>query len=237
MVPYLLRHYLDHQGHIWYHQPLFALDLKWAVVYTWAYATGPWTLRSSQCHIINVSPTIFGQESLIRGVNWGKSGLKCPIGVGQKRFFWLKHIYNKQQSVTASFCCSSTVSTAQRCSWMLVRAKWVTFKPSQDITTPQFDNMMVTWISSAPLQKHALPAADMWFWLLEPYLDQVAGRHSNMKQTVSVTQWVTQGRHTFVIIQKITLNSLSGLRTPLFWGVPAGTDSISCILNEILSLK
>lgn len=32
----------------------------------------------------NVSPAYFGQESLIRGVNWGKSGLRCTIDVGRK---------------------------------------------------------------------------------------------------------------------------------------------------------
>lgn len=87
-----------------------------------------WSMNWSKSMSHNVSPAYFGQEILIRGVNWGKSGLKCTICVGQKRFFWLKHIYNKQQSVTASFYCSSTESTAQRCSWMLLRAKWVSFK-------------------------------------------------------------------------------------------------------------
>lgn len=62
---------------------------------------------------------------------------------------------------------------------------WVT----QDISVQQRDCYLDLWFPNA-----SLPAAEIWLWLSEPYLDRAAGRHSNMKQIISVIQWVAQRR-------------------------------------------
>lgn len=82
LVLYPLRHLFDHQGHAPYHHPLFSLGCSGHGVHVSLRYWPTTALSDSMTHNRYASPTCVAQESLIQGVNWGKSEVAVYLAQG-----------------------------------------------------------------------------------------------------------------------------------------------------------